>query len=74
MSYQKQGKSIPVHKNIRNSQELFCVMIGKVDLDFSDKRIMFLKEENIHYWSNHGKQMISGKSAVNTIIIWVGTL
>jgi hypothetical protein len=69
MSYQKQGKSIPVRKNIRNSQELFCVLKGKVELDLGDERIMLLKGEGIHYWSNHGKQMILGKSAVNAIAI-----
>jgi transcriptional regulator with XRE-family HTH domain len=68
-----QGKSIPVRKNIRNSQELLCVMKGKVELELGDETIMLSEGDSIHYWSIPGKEMIFGKSPTS-VVVWVGTI
>lgn len=68
-----QGKSIPVRKNIRNSQELLCVMKGKVELELGDETIMLSEGDSIHYWSIPGKEMIFGKSPMS-VVVWVGTI
>ena len=70
----EQGKSIPVRKNIRNSQELLCVLKGRVELELGDEKIALSEGDSIHYWSNPARQMITGKSAANATVIWVGTL
>jgi len=70
----EQGKSIPVRKNIRNSQELLIVLKGKVELELGDEKIMLSDGDAIHYWSNPAHQKIQGKSAPNAFVIWVGTL
>jgi transcriptional regulator with XRE-family HTH domain len=70
----EQGKSIPVRKNIRNSQELLIVLKGKVELELGDEKIMLSDGDAIHYWSNPAHQKIYGRSAPNAFVIWVGTL
>ena len=68
-----QGKSIPVRKNIRSSQELLCVLKGKVELVLGDETIVMTEGDSIHYWSIPGKEMIFGKSPT-AVVAWVGTL
>jgi len=68
-----QGKSIPVRKNIRNSQELLTVLKGKVELELGDEKIMLSEGDSIHYWSIPGKEVIFGRSPTS-IVVWVGTL
>jgi transcriptional regulator with XRE-family HTH domain len=68
-----QGKSIPVRKNLRNSQELLCVLKGKVELELGDEKIMLSEGDSIHYWSIPGKEMIFGKSQ-SSVVVWVGTI
>ena len=70
----EQGKSIPVRKNIRNSQELLVVLKGRVELELGNEKIMLSDGDAIHYWSNPAHQMIHGRSAPNAFVIWVGTL
>lgn len=68
-----QGKTIPVRKNIRNSQELLSVLKGKVELELGDEKIMLSEGDSIHYWSIPGKEMIFGKSPTS-VVVWVGTI
>ncbi len=68
-----EGKSIPVRKNIRNSQELLSVLKGKVELELGDEKIMLSEGDSIHYWSIPGKEMIFGKSPTS-VVVWVGTI
>jgi transcriptional regulator with XRE-family HTH domain len=70
----KQGKSIPVRKNIRNSQEMLIVLKGKVELELGDERISLSVGDSIHFWSNSSNQSIMGKSEDTAIVAWVGTL
>jgi quercetin dioxygenase-like cupin family protein len=70
----KEGKTIPVRKNIRNSQEMLCVLRGKVELELGDERILLSEGDTIHYWSNPAKQMIIGKSKTDAVVAWTGTL
>ncbi|HNW28415.1 MAG TPA: helix-turn-helix domain-containing protein [Spirochaetota bacterium] len=68
-----EGKSIPVRKNIRNSQELLSVLKGTVELELGDEKITLSEGDSIHYWSIPGKEMIFGKSPTS-IVVWVGTI
>jgi len=63
-----------VRKNIRNSQELLCVLKGKVELELGDDRIPLAEGDAIHYWSNPARQRIIGMSAGNAVVEWMGTL
>lgn len=70
----KEGKTIPVRKNIRNGQEMLCVLRGKVELELGDDRILLSEGDATHYWSNPAKQMIIGKSKTDAVVAWTGTL
>ena len=70
----QEGTTIPVRKNIRNSQETVSVLRGKVELELGDDRILLSEGDAIHYWSNPAKQMIIGKSKTDAVVAWTGTL
>ncbi|MBN2080265.1 MAG: helix-turn-helix domain-containing protein [Spirochaetes bacterium] len=70
----REGKTIPVRKNIRNSQEILCVLRGKVELELGEDRVTLSEGDAIHYWSNPAKQMIIGKSKTDAVVAWTGTL
>ncbi len=68
------GKSIPVRKNIKNGQELLCVLKGSVDLMLSDTTYALVEGDSVHFWSNAESQKITNNSANNSFVLWVGTL
>lgn len=68
------GKSIPVRKNIKNGQELLCVLKGSVDLMLSDATYTLVEGDSVHYWSNPDSQKITNNSAGISFVLWVGTL
>jgi len=68
------GKSIPVRKNVKNSQEVLCVLRGNVELNCGDCIVQLFEGDSVHYWTNPQKQMITNKSIKRAIVLWVGTL
>ena len=69
----QKGTTIPVRKDIRNSQELVSVLKGKVELELGDEKIVLGEGDSIHYLSNPAKQRIYGISQT-AIVVWVGTM
>ncbi len=68
------GKSIPVRKNIKNSQEVLCVLKGSVELMLSEKTYQLEEGDSVHYWSNPECQKITNNSSNISFVLWVGTL
>ena len=68
------GKSIPVRKNIKNGQEVLCVLKGNVELMLSDEKISLTTGDSVHFWSNPENQKISNISTKISFVLWVGTL
>ncbi len=68
------GKTIPARKNIKNSQEVLCVLKGGVELMYGDQALRLLKGDSVHYWSIPERQTITNKSKELAIVLWVGTL
>jgi len=68
------GKSIPVRKNIKNGQELLCVLKGSVELLHSNETYSLVEGDSVHYWSNPASQKITNKSTSISFVLWVGTL
>ena len=68
------GKSIPVRKNIKNGQEVLCVLKGSVELMLSAETLTLLEGDSVHYWSNPDSQKITNNSTSNSFVLWVGTL
>ncbi len=69
-----EGTTIPVRKNIRNSQELICVLEGRVELELGTEKLQLSRGDTAHYWSNPSRQKITAGSRGKAIVFWVGTL
>ena len=68
------GKSIPVRKNIKNSQEVISVLQGRLELIHADETITLAEGDSVHFWTEMKDQSITNIGAKDAIIIWVGTL
>ena len=68
------GKSIPARKNIKNGQEVLCVLKGKVELVHSDQTVTLSEGDSIHYYSTPEKEMITNKNKGLSVVLWIGTI
>ena len=68
------GKSIPVRKNIKNGQEILCVLKGSVELMLSDEKYPLVEGDSVHFWSNPVNQKITNNSTTISFVLWVGTI
>ena len=68
------GKSIPVRKNIKNGQEILCVLKGSVELIHSNEKHDLVEGDSVHFLSNPIDQKITNNSANISFVLWVGTL
>lgn len=70
----EQNKSIPVRKNIKNGQEVLCVLKGSVELNLGDDLLSLVEGDSVHFWSNPDNQKITNISGTTSFVLWVGTL
>lgn len=68
------GKTIPVRKNIKNGQEVLCVLKGTVVLTLSGQSYELSDGDSVHFWSNPENQKISNNNRQQAFVLWVGTL
>ncbi|MFH0783525.1 MAG: XRE family transcriptional regulator [Pseudomonadota bacterium] len=68
------GKSIPVRKNIKNGQEVLCVLKGTIELMLSDETLALVEGDSVHFQSNPDSQKITNTSSTTSFVLWVGTL
>jgi transcriptional regulator with XRE-family HTH domain len=68
------GKSIPARKNIKNSQELLCVLEGKIELVHGNETLILQEGDSVHYYSAPENQMITNKNKDLAVVMWVGTI
>ena len=67
-------KSIPVRKNIKNGQEILCVLRGTVRLQHGDTTVELNEGDSIHYRALSSQQKIFNTTDSTSIVLWVGTL
>jgi transcriptional regulator with XRE-family HTH domain len=67
-------KSIPVRKNIKNGQEVLCVLKGSVELVHGDRTIRMSEGDASHFYANPARQSITNKGKDIAVVMWVGTL
>ena len=68
------GKSIPVRKNIKNSQEVLSILKGKIELILGDEKIILNEGDSAHYFTNPENQKVTNVSKNRSLVLWVGTL
>ena len=67
-------KSIPVRKDIKNGQELLCVLRGKVELVHEDRRVVLNEGDAVHVWTDPKNQQVTNMGDDRAILLWVGTI
>ena len=68
------GKTIPVRKNIKNGQELLCILKGAIELVHGERTIKLSEGDSVHFWSEPDRQKITNENKEIAIILWIGTL
>ena len=68
------GTSIPVRKNIKNAQEVLCVLYGSLELVHGERTVQLGEGDAVHFWAEPKGQRITNKSKELTTVLWVGTL
>jgi transcriptional regulator with XRE-family HTH domain len=68
------GKSIPVRKYIKNTQEVLCVLKGTLELVHGEKTERMKEGDAVHYWAEPKRQSITNIGKGVAYVLWVGTL
>ena len=68
------GKSIPVRKNIKNGQEVLCVLKGSLELIHGEQEIAMEEGDSVHFFAEPKRQSITNRGKDITIVLWIGTL
>ena len=67
------GRSIPVRKEIKNGQEVLCVLRGTLELVHGDRTETLEAGDAAHYWSYTQRQSIRNLGEETAVVMWVGT-
>ena len=67
------GRSIPVRKEIKNGQEVLCVLRGTLELVHGDRTEILEAGDTAHYWSYSQGQAIRNLGEETAVVLWVGT-
>lgn len=70
----KPEKVIPVRKDIRNGQEILCVLQGNLELFHGEQAVHLSAGDAVHFYANPAKQYIVNKGKKVAVVLWVGTL
>jgi transcriptional regulator with XRE-family HTH domain len=68
------GREIPVRKNIKNGQEILCVLQGSLELVHGEQVVQLAEGDTVHFYANPAKQYILNKGKRLAVVFWVGTL
>jgi transcriptional regulator with XRE-family HTH domain len=70
----KPGTRIPVRKNVKNGQEVLCVLKGSLELVHGDQTVLLAEGDAVHFYANPAKQHITNNGKGVTVVLWVGTV
>jgi transcriptional regulator with XRE-family HTH domain len=68
------GRIIPVRKDIKDGQEILCVLQGSLELVRGDDAIQLSEGDTVHFYADPARQFITNKGRTVTVVLWVGTL
>lgn len=72
--FMEAGREIPVRKDLRNGQELLCVLKGRVDLLHPEENVTLREGDSIHLWSEPKGQSVINRGPGQAVVLWVGTI
>ena len=67
-------KTIPVRKNIKNGQEVLCIIKGSLELIHGESTVELGEGDTVHFWSNPKKQRVINRGGGLAVALWVGTI
>ncbi len=68
------GKSIPVRKDIKNGQEVLCLLQGSLELEHGNEKMTMTAGDSVHLWTDPQQQAITNTGDTTAVLLWVGTL
>lgn len=68
------GRSIPVRKNVKNSQEILCVLEGSLALTHGDRDLTLSRGDAVHLWTEPERQQVTNDGDDMAVVLWVGTI
>jgi transcriptional regulator with XRE-family HTH domain len=68
------GKWIPVRKDIKNGQEVLCILKGSLELIHGERTVQIAEGDTAHFWSEPEGQRITNTTKKLAVALWVGTL
>lgn len=68
------GAKIPVRKNIKNGQEVLCILKGSLTLEQADESVLLREGDSVHFWAVSDGQRVSNVGDEEAVAVWVGTL
>lgn len=66
--------TVPVRKNIKNGQEVICVLKGSLTLFHGEQHIDLEEGDTAHFWADTKKQSMTNRNRETAVVLWVGTL
>jgi transcriptional regulator with XRE-family HTH domain len=66
--------SIPVRRDVKNGQEVLCVLKGRLELVHGDRKVELSEGDTAHIWADPESQSITNTGPGLAVILWVGTL
>lgn len=68
------GMSIPVRKNIKNGQEILCVLRGSLELVHGEKKVSLGPGDSAFFWTDPERQAVTNPNGEIAVVLWVGTM
>lgn len=68
------GRSIPVRKDVKNGQEVLCVLEGRLELTRGDQALDMGPGDAAHFFSEPARQSITNQGRARAVALWVGTI
>jgi len=72
--FMEPGKSIPVRKNVKNGQEILCVLQGRMNLVQGDREVAMVEGDAVHLWTDPDHQRITNTGDDLAVVLWIGTI
>ena len=72
--FMEPGREIPVRRDIKNGQELLCVLKGQVEFIHPEDGVTLREGDSVHVWSEPKGQKVVNQGPGQAVVLWVGTI
>ena len=72
--FMEPGSSLPVRKNIKNGQEILCMLQGSITLEYGEQTMILNQGDSVHLWCDIHQQSVTNNGHQRAVVLWVGTM